>query len=203
MDTMPKKTDGEFPVWWRRLEWQPWGLVLEPVAREHAPRVRRTLTVEIARWLGIGSVEDMRQGTPVWANEAAELARAGRAFRYLIHRNDRFAGAIEVRPDAVKGHIGYWLRRAERGRGTATMANRLTLLIAFDGLRLRAVDWTADGSNESSIAVMRRLGGEKVDCYRTRDLAHRSVQVRYRVERSRYCADPTGPGTLRELLTCI
>src|SRR5262249_29539729 len=132
------RTDGAFPAWWRRLEWRPWGLVLEPVAREHATRVRRTLTAEIARWLGIGSVEDMRSGTPVWASESAELARFGRGFRYLIHRDERFAGAIEVRPDAVKGHIGYWLRRAERGRGTIMLANRIALLIAFDGMRLRA-----------------------------------------------------------------
>jgi RimJ/RimL family protein N-acetyltransferase len=196
-----ENTDGEYPAWWRRLEWAPWGVVLEPVAREHAPRVRRTLTVEIARWLGIGSVEDMRSGTPVWASEAAELARAGRGYRYLIHREGRFAGAIEVRPDAVKGHVGYWLRRAERGRGTVTLANRIVLLIAFDGMRLRAVDWTADEANAASIAVMQRLGGERVDSYRVRDLANRRVEVRYRVERSRYRADPTGPTSLRDLLT--
>jgi hypothetical protein len=196
-----ENTDAEYPAWWRRLEWAPWDVVLEPVAREHAPRVRRTLTVEIARWLGIGSVEDMRSGTPVWASEAAELARAGRGYRYLIHREGRFAGAIEVRPDAVKGHVGYWLRRAERGRGTVTLANRIVLLIAFDGMRLRAVDWTADEANAASIAVMRRLGGERVDSYRVRDLANRRVEVRYRVERSRYRADPTGTTSLRDLLT--
>jgi RimJ/RimL family protein N-acetyltransferase len=143
----------------------------------------------------------MRSGTPVWASESAELARSGRGFRYLIYRDERFAGAIELRPDAVRGHIGYWLRRAERGRGTVTLANRIALLIAFDGMRLRAVDWTADEANEASIAVMRRLGGARVDCYRVRDLAHRRVEVRYRVERSRYRADATGPITLRDLLT--
>ena len=193
--------DGRYPAWWRTLEWSPWNLELEPVAREHASRVRRTLTAEIAKWLGIGTVEDMRSGSAVWANEATELARAGRGYRYLINREGRFAGAIEVRPDAVRGHIGYWLRRSERGRGTVTYANRIALAIAFDGLRLRAVDFTADEANAASIAVMRRLGAERVDCYRPRDLAHRRVEVRYRVERSRYRGDPTGPSSLGDLLT--
>lgn len=199
MATRTREQPGEFPSWWRRLEWAPWALALEPVQREHTGRVRRALTAEIARWLGAGTVEDLRSGTAVWASEAAGLARTRQAFRYLIIREGRFGGVIEVRPDAVRGHVGYWLRRAERGKGTITYANRLILLIAFEGLGLGAVDWTADGENAASIAVMRRLGAEKTDSYRVRDMSQRTVEVRYRVSRSTYTSDPTGPHRLRDL----
>jgi RimJ/RimL family protein N-acetyltransferase len=201
MATRTETQTGEYPAWWRTLEWAPWRIALAPVRGGHTSKVRRALTGEIARWLGAGTVDDLRSGTAAWATEADELARARRAFRYLILREERFAGVIEVRPDAVRGHVGYWLRRAERGRGTVTYANRLALLVAFEGLGLGAVDWTADAENEASIAVMRRLGAERVDTYRVRDLSHRTVEVRYRVSRRGYDPDPTGPRRLRDLLT--
>jgi RimJ/RimL family protein N-acetyltransferase len=187
------------PAWWRRLVWPAWQLALEPVDRAHAGRVRRALTSEIAQWLGTGSLDDMRAGTLVWASEAESLALKGAAFRYLAVRDGRFAGVIEVRPDAVRGHVGYWLRRAERGRGTITLANRLVLAIAFDGIGLRAVDWTADARNADSIAVMERLGARHIATNKAWT-AGRELEVRYRVERASYHADPTGPASLRALI---
>ncbi len=144
------------PAWWCRLAWDPWDIALEPVRRQHGPSVRRALTGEIAGWLGIGTVEEMRSGVLVWASEAEGLARSGTAFRYLIQREGKFVGAIEVRPDAVRGHIGYWLRRRARGRGSVTFANRLVIPIAFEGFGLKVVDWTAHAANAASIEVMRQ-----------------------------------------------
>ena len=43
----------------------------------------------------------------------------------------------------------------------ARLANYAMLLVAFDGLLLRAVDWTADATNAASVAVMQRLGGRQ------------------------------------------
>ena len=189
----------EPPAWWRRLAWPPWDLALEPVSRAHAGRVRRVLTAEIARWLGIGAVDEMRAGTAVWAMESPALAAERSAYRYLLERSGRFAGVVELRPDAVRGHIGYWLRRSERGRGTVTLANRLLLPIAFEGLGLRAVDWTTDAENAASIAVVERLGARIVSSGPSR-VPGREVEVRYRLERRRFHADPTGPGGLRHLL---
>lgn len=195
----PQQRGVSAPAWWRTLVWPAWRLALEPVRREHAGRVRRALTAEIAQWLGIGNLEDMRAGTPVWASESGALATKGSAFRYLAVREGRFAGVIEVRPDAVRGHIGYWLRRTERGHGTMTLANRLVLAIAFDGIGLRAVDWTADAENSDSIALMRRLGARHIGTNQgwTRG---RELEVRYRMERAMYRTDPTGPTNLRALL---
>jgi len=180
---------------------------LTPVERADAARVRRALTVEIARWLGIGTVEEMRGGTAVWASESDELARAGNAFRYVVERDGTFAGVIELRPDAVRGHIGYWLRRAARGRGTATLANRLVLPVAFEGFGVRAVDWTADARNAASIGVFRRLGARNVGEFPVDRVPFRTSEVRYRRPRLGYEPDPTGPQNLRDLLrtskTCI
>ncbi len=192
--------EGTYPAWWRDLTWSAWGLTLVPVRRDHAARVRRALTAEIAHWLAIGSVDDMRSGTSVWASESSDLARSGRAFRYLVVREGKFSGVIEVRPDAVRGHIGYWLRRGARGHGTMTLANALILLVAFDGLGLKAIDWVADAENTTSIAVMTRLGATLVDRYPARD-GIREFEVRYRLARRKFAPYATGPARLRALLT--
>jgi RimJ/RimL family protein N-acetyltransferase len=162
--------------------------------------VALSLTDEIARWVGIDSVTTMKAGTPVWAASATELARRGESFRYLILRGGEFAGVIEVRPDREAGNIGYWLRRRARGRGTATLANHVALLVAFDGLGLDAVEWTANGENDRSIAVMERLGATFVDRRPTPDRADRSSEVRYRLARSAYRHLPDGPPSLDVIL---
>jgi len=156
---------------------------------EHAGRVRRAITSE------------MRQGTAVWAFEADGLARTRRAYRYLVERDGEFAGVIELRPDAVQGHIGYWQRRKARGRGTMTMANHAMLLIAFDGLLLGAVDWTSDASNTGSIAIMERLGGREIDRYPVKGSASRAEEVRFRITRATLEKPVGGPSSLRELLS--
>lgn len=194
------RSDFEGPAWWRPLVWPAWGLELEPVQMSHAGRVRRAITNEIARWLKIESAIEMRSGTSVWAFEADALARTRRAYRYLIHRDGEFAGVIELRPDAVQGHIGYWQRRKARGRGSMTMANYVLLLVALDGLLLAAVDWTSDASNEASIAVMHRLGGQLIDRYPIRGSETRSEEVRVRVYRKSLERPAGGPSTLRALL---
>jgi RimJ/RimL family protein N-acetyltransferase len=183
--------------------WSPWSIALEPVRREDAGRVRRSLTAEIASWLGIGSVEEMRAGTAVWATESESLARSHQAYRYVVLRDAAFAGVIEVRPDAVRGHVGYWLRRVARGRGTASMANRLVLPIAFEGFGLKAVDWTSDPRNAASIAVFERLGARRVGEFAVSGVAGRTAEVRYRLARRGYHPSPDGPPSLRALLTCI
>lgn len=193
-------SDAIGPAWWRPLEWSPWGIALEPVQAFHTERVRRAITNEIAQWLKIESADEMRLGTPVWAFEADDLARTRRAYRYLVVRDGEFAGVIELRPDAVQGHIGYWQRRKARGRGTMTMANYAMLLVAFDGLMLGAVDWTADVSNTASIAVMERLGGRQIDRYPVRGSAVREEEVRVRVTRDALLNPAEGPENLRALL---
>jgi RimJ/RimL family protein N-acetyltransferase len=191
--------DAKAPAWWRPLAWEPWNLTLEPVERRHAARVARSITEEIAGWLQFGSAEEMRSGTPVWAWESDDLARLRQAYRYAVFRGDRFAGVVELRSDAVKGHIGYWLRRAERGKGTVTMANHALVIVAFEGLKLRAVDWTADVENVASIRVMERLGARLVARYPTPHEANRTEEVRYRLERRAYRPPAGGPVHLADL----
>lgn len=162
--------------------------------------VRRAITNEIAVWLGVGTAEEMRSGTAVWANEAAGLARSRQSYRYLILRDGRFAGVIEVRPDALRGHVGYWLRRGARGRGTVTLANRLVLAIAYEGLGLKAVDWTADARNVASISVFERLGATRMGESPVTGVSGRTSEVRYRLARRAFSKSADGPDTLRDLL---
>ena len=81
-------------------------------------------------------------------------------------------------------------------------ANRLILLIAFEGLGLKAVDWTAADGNDDSIAVMTRLGAEYMDTYPTPGRLYRDSEVRYRLTRRSHHVADSGPRNLRELLTC-
>lgn len=199
-------SDGRDPIppsWWRVLRWPVWDLSLEPAAPEHAACVARALSEDIAAWLGIGALDEMKAGTPVWAAESNDLALRGDAFRYVVRCGRQIAGVIELRRDAVNGHIGYWLTTAARGRGTMTRANRLILLIAFEGLGLRAVDWTAAEGNDDSIAVMTRLGADYLDTYPTPGRLYRESEVRYRLTRRSFEPGDGGPRNLRELFRCV
>src|ERR1041385_8502464 len=100
----PSEQNFDAPRWWTRLEWSPWEIALVPVRARDASSVASALTDEIARWLGMGSAEALRASSAAWAAEASVLARRGAAYRYLIYRSGRFAGTIELRPDAIRGH---------------------------------------------------------------------------------------------------
>jgi RimJ/RimL family protein N-acetyltransferase len=178
-------------------------VALRPVRSADALLVAGALTDEIARWVGLGSADEMRAGTPEWAASAGELAARGEAFRYLVYYRRRFSGTIEVRPDSVRGHVGYWLRRLERGRGTATRSVRLVLPIAFEGLGLPAVDFVADAANAPSIAVMERVGAVCVARYETPDASGGDSEVRYRIRRRGYRPSADGPRRLHDLLPLV
>jgi RimJ/RimL family protein N-acetyltransferase len=200
MNLATQATCGRAPSWWRSLEWEPWSLELRPVRASDALRVSGALTDEIARWTGVGTVDEMRSGAPVWAAVAGDLARRREAFRYLVYVEGRFAGTVELRSDAVRGHVGYWLRRSERGKGSATRAVALLLPIAFEGLGLPAVDFTAQAANRSSIAVMERLGASFVGRSERIEHGRRVEEVRYRVRRRGFRPAESGPHRLAEFV---
>lgn len=190
------------PAWWRSLAWPAWSLVLRPVRREDARAVSRAVTDEIARWVGFEGVEAMRAATPPWAARAEELARRRDGYTYVVEREGRLSGVIEVRRDPVRGHVGYWLRRPERGRGTMTMALEVVLRVGFEGMRLRAVDLTADADNRASIAVMERVGARLEGVFPSSHAAG-GFEARYRIARAAFRPSPTGPRRLADLLTSV
>lgn len=190
------------PEWWAPLHWNSQAMSLIPVQKHHATSVKRVLTDEIARWLDIGSGEDMRSGTRVWAFEADELARLRTAYRYLIFRDNRFSGAIELRSDATRGHLGYWLRKSARGCGTATVANQMLLVVAFKGLRLNAVDWVANENNTDSIAVIMRLNAKHLGTVAKHSCDGRVVEMRFRLSKTSFFASfPQTPRAVSQFLT--
>jgi RimJ/RimL family protein N-acetyltransferase len=189
------------PRWWRPLGWAPWEVELRPVTSADQMRIAGAATDEIARSAGLESADAMRSGAPAWAASARAFALRGEAFRYLIFRSGRFAGSIEIRSDVVRGHVGYWLRRAERGQGTATRAAWMMVVVGFEGLGLRAVDFAAEAENASSIAVMERIGASLVS--RTAPSARRSGEVRYRIRRSAFRERLEAPRTIEDLATRV
>jgi len=172
---------------------------LRPARSSDALRIAGAATDEIARSSGLESAESMRAGAPSWVASARDLALRGEAFRYLVYRSGRFAGSIEVRSDVVRGHVGYWLRRAERGQGTATFAVRMIVPVAFEGMGLRAVDFEAESANARSIGVMRRVGARLVAEVSASERS--SGSVRYRLRRRGYRATSDAPAKLADLIT--
>lgn len=57
-----------------------------------------------------------------------------------------------------RAELGYWVARAEWGKGIATEASRAVVAYAFDVLELHRVDAHHYVENPASGAVMRRLG---------------------------------------------
>jgi RimJ/RimL family protein N-acetyltransferase len=71
----------------------------------------------------------------------------------------RQLGMIELHlPGERLASIGYWLERASRGRGAATIALKLVAAWAMSELGVRRLEVTADPRNEPSQRVAERAG---------------------------------------------
>lgn len=95
------------------------------------------------------------------ASHAAGLA-SGRAIVYAI--TDRESGALwgaigmMLAPEHQRAELGYWIARAEWGKGLATEALRAVLEFAFTTLALERVDATFMTRNPASGRVMAKAG---------------------------------------------
>ncbi|MFC3712695.1 GNAT family N-acetyltransferase [Sphingoaurantiacus capsulatus] len=107
----------------------------------------------------------------------------------------RLVGTIGLdrRDDADEHELGYWIAREAWGRGYATEAGQAILRLAFDGLRLPAVEAGHFIDNPASGAVLRKLGfratGEVRGTYsKARDAI--APSARYVLDRENWCDRP-------------
>ncbi|MEM8885492.1 MAG: GNAT family N-acetyltransferase [Planctomycetota bacterium] len=122
--------------------------------------------------------EDERFDVDDYAGFVERLAQAERgevppwkqpfSFWILVNDDDRVIGSCRLRHglnDSLwqdGGHIGYDIRRSERGKGYGTRILELTL----EKARARGLEWvllTVDPSNTPSIRVIERCGGQLRD----------------------------------------
>lgn len=96
-----------------------------------------------------------------------ERAEAGTGLSYVIEDDDRICGgivfnSIVIGPYFRSCSIGYWVARAEAGRGVATEAVRLAKRVAFEELELSRVQAETLPHNHASQKVLRRNGFEPI-----------------------------------------
>jgi RimJ/RimL family protein N-acetyltransferase len=79
--------------------------------------------------------------------------------------DDRLLGMIGLHdlrqldhPTGGIGEVGYWVVKAERGRGVAKGAVRLVCRYGFDELRLARIEWQAEVGNEASRRTAESVG---------------------------------------------
>lgn len=97
-----------------------------------------------------------------WIATHAESCRAGRSITWAIVAagDGRLLGAISLRIVAAhrRAEVGYWVARAEWGKGFATDALRVAIAYAFDVIGLHRVDAHHFVENPASGQVMTKAG---------------------------------------------
>lgn len=110
------------------------------------------------------------------AVEAAVAAReAGRAYPFVVEREGRIAGAVNLN-EVVRGifqnaYLGYWIDGACGGRGFATEAVRQAVAFAFGEGGLHRVQAAVMPRNGASIRVLEKAG------FREEGLALRYLKI--------------------------
>jgi RimJ/RimL family protein N-acetyltransferase len=72
-----------------------------------------------------------------------------------------------VSSDGTGAHVGFSLRRASQGQGYATEAVREALGLVFERTSVERISGTADARNARSIALLLRVGMQKVSEVKT------------------------------------
>ncbi|MHB1297169.1 MAG: GNAT family N-acetyltransferase [Gemmatimonadaceae bacterium] len=97
-----------------------------------------------------------------WIEGHAASWAAGKSITWAVTRrhDDVVIGALSLRlaPAHHRGELGYWIARAEWGRGYATEALRGAIAFAFDDLQLHRVDAHHFVENPASGRVMLKAG---------------------------------------------
>lgn len=129
------------------------GIVLRPFIAEDAAAITEGCQdPEVARWIPIPvpyTEEDAR----------AYIASASDQWAIVDAESGELLGSIGWRiVDQGNVQIGYWVKRAARGRGVATTALRLLAGRAFDELGSPRVQLLAEPGNHASCRVAEKAG---------------------------------------------
>lgn len=138
-------------------------LRLRPFVPEDGPRVEPLLDdPEIAAGtLSIPHPYPPGASIP-WIASHAEGWRAGRlaTWALILGNDDMMVGAASLRLTLAhhRGELGYWVARAQWGKGIATEAVSALIAFGFDVLGLHRVDAHHFSENGASGVVMRKAG---------------------------------------------
>lgn len=116
---------------------------------------------EVARYTTSIPHPYSRSNAAAWVDSAARAWADGRAYIFALtaRPGEKFLGAIALYNDAPgEAMLGFWLGRAEWGRGLMTEAGEAVLAFAFETLAIDRVLASALPENKASIRVLEKLG---------------------------------------------
>ena len=114
---------------------------------------------EIAHWIPFVPRPYTREDAEAYVAGCLE-AGANRYPFAIVDRDDTLLGSIDMSLNAhlYRGHIGYWVARAARGRGVCTGALRLLSRFALVDVGLQRVELITDPDNVASQRVAEKVG---------------------------------------------
>lgn len=164
-------------------------VVLRPWRDDDIESARLGHDEEIAYAFGFAEVtpsrERQQQAVDEWRRAYADDRRTA---SFVVERDGRMAGTVEVRVTERTGHLSWALYAGHRGRGTATRAVRLLAAYAFESLGLHRVEAYVDPENVRSLRVASRAGLRREGLVRGREL--RRGELRDEVLMARLADDP-------------
>lgn len=113
---------------------------------------------EFMRWM---TPDYSRSSAEAFVEKAIASAESGDGLGLAIIRNGQFIGSIGfVLIDwcARKTEIGYWLDKAQEGKGIVSAACKLLIEYAFEELGLNRIEIRCAADNLRSAAIPERLG---------------------------------------------
>ncbi len=117
---------------------------------------------EVARLPGTAPFSDEREAR-AWIERAAADWRGNGPWRFAVAdaRSGELLGYIGVRLVDSNGQIGYWVRRAARGRGVATSALRMLSRWALTSAGFERLQLVTETHNVASQRVAVKAGFQR------------------------------------------
>lgn len=139
--------------------------------------------------LVIDRLSDRSTDGVLFYEDGSTVPRLPALFRWMW--DGEFAGNIDLRwpleggapPEAVPGHVGYGTVAWKRGRGYASQALALMLVLAADE-GMTDVELVTDVANVASQRVVEHNGGVRVEAFTQVDRLGGGTAIRWRIDLS-------------------
>jgi RimJ/RimL family protein N-acetyltransferase len=137
------------------------GVVLREWRMDDAPAIEAACQdPEIAYWIPFIPRPYTLSDAEEYLAACLESGDERRPFAIVDADSDELLGSIDMGVNSLgyRGHIGYWVVAAARGRGVCTRALRMLSQWALDDLHLERLELITDPENAASQRVAEKVG---------------------------------------------
>jgi RimJ/RimL family protein N-acetyltransferase len=135
---------------------------LRPWRMDDAPALEAACRdPEIAHWIPFVPTPYTRADAVEYLSGCLESSdEERRPFAIVDPESDELLGSIDMGLNSYqyRGHVGYWVAAAARGRGICTAALRLVSRWALEELELQRLELITDPDNRASQRVAEKVG---------------------------------------------